>query len=471
MTATLARSQRRGITAAQRTALFIGQVWPERTSSAAGVRTADLVAALQSWDWEVAFLSSSAPNEHTELLQRQGCKTYECTPNREAQFASTLQEVQPALCIFDRFYSEEAYSFRVRNIAPGALRVLDMQDMHCLRKARQAAVQSGASILEAMTVPPAATDPELQRELASIHRSDLTLVCSPLELSLLQSLYCIPGHKLCNAPFFTEAHSQPQHESTRAHFMTIGNWKHPPNRDGVQWLCQSIWPAIRRQLPHAELHIYGAHMSGAAQQYHKPAAGVRVKGFAASLDIMQQYRVCLAPLRYGAGLKGKIMDSWAHGLPVCTTPVGAEGMFPATSQTPEGFPDTQTYRSPGSFLQLWFEAAAHQELQGQCEPWGGLWTADSADAFVQDAVRMYRAEEDWHTWQQRGFELLQNLYNKEARLRIVKDALDAALVEKEGRRKSDFVGQMLWLQQLRATEYFSRWIELKEHHASKTSSA
>ena len=71
------------------------------------------------------------------------------------------------------------------------------------------------------------------------------------------------------------------------------------------------------------------------------AAGVYVKGFTASLDIMQQYRVCLAPLRYGAGLKGKIMDSWAHGLPVCTTPVGAEGMFPATSQTPEGFPDTQ----------------------------------------------------------------------------------------------------------------------------------
>ena len=103
-------------------------------------------------------------------------------------------------------------------------------------------------------------------------RSDLTLVCSPLELSLLQSLYCIPGHKLCNAPFFTEAHSQPQHESTRAHFMTIGNWKHPPNRDGVRWLCQSIWPAIRRQLPHAELHIYGAHMSGAAQQYHKPVS-------------------------------------------------------------------------------------------------------------------------------------------------------------------------------------------------------
>lgn len=58
------------------------------------------------------------------------------------------------------------------------------------------------------------------------------------------------------------------------------------------------------------------------------AKGVHIKGFAPSLDIMQQYRVCLAPIRFGAGLKGKIVDSWAHGLPVCTTPVGAEGMFP-----------------------------------------------------------------------------------------------------------------------------------------------
>lgn len=73
------------------------------------------------------------------------------------------------------------------------------------------------------------------------------------------------------------------------------------------------------------------------------AVGILVKGFAPSLDVMQQYRVCLAPLRFGAGLKGKIVDSWAHGMPVCTTPVGAEGMFPATSHTPEGFPDTQVW--------------------------------------------------------------------------------------------------------------------------------
>ncbi len=67
--------------------------------------------------------------------------------------------------------------------------------------------------------------------------------------------------------------------------------------------------------------------------------------------------------------------------------------------------------------------------------------------------------------------LLQFCCSEASRQNVVQDALDAALVAKEGRRRSDYVGQMLWLQQLRATEYFSRWIELKEHHASKTSSA
>lgn len=111
------------------------------------------------------------------------------------------------------------------------------------------------------------------------------------------------------------------------------------------------------------------------------AAGVYVKGFAASLDIMQQYKVCLAPLRYGAGLKGKIMDSWAHGLPVCTTPVGAEGMFPATGQTPEGFPDTQVAKV--------FNAVPFTKLM-TCNPVKGWPTKDSTtcELFIQYAYAL-----------------------------------------------------------------------------------
>lgn len=87
----------------------------------------------------------------------------------------------------------------------------------------------------------------------------------------------------------------------------------------------------------------------------------------------------------------------------------------------------QTYRHHDSFLQLWFEIAAHQKLQkqlpGASTTWGGLWTADTAEAFVTDAVHMYIAEEEWSVWQQRGYELLDGLYNQAARLQVVKVVL------------------------------------------------
>lgn len=146
----------------------------------------------------------------------------------------------------------------------------------------------------------------------------------------------------------------------RKHFLMIGNWRHPPNLDSARWACAEIWPTLRQSLPpehrDAELHLYGAYAAGAAQQLHKPVsgvhhgqdtggvsvrsaaasgsplwvrttgsrlftaaftysrlpvsllqkAGVHLKGFAPSLDVMLQYRVLLAPLRYGAGLKGKV---------------------------------------------------------------------------------------------------------------------------------------------------------------------
>ena len=71
-------------------------------------------------------------------------------------------------------------------------------------------------------------------------------------------------------------------------------------------------------------------------------------------------------------------------------------------------------------MQLWFDAAAHQQSQGRHQVWGGLWNAHSAAGFVEDAVCMYMAEEEWPLWQQQGFDLLRKLYDQEARLEVVK---------------------------------------------------
>ena len=91
------------------------------------MRTCDLLEAFRARGWAAAFASSSAPNEHTAALQGAGVATYSCPPNREAALAEVLAAARPTVVVLDRFYAEEAFSFRVRELAPRALRVLDMQ--------------------------------------------------------------------------------------------------------------------------------------------------------------------------------------------------------------------------------------------------------------------------------------------------------------------------------------------------------
>ena len=89
--------------------------------------------------------------------------------------------------------------------------------------------------------------------------------------------------------------------------------------DSVKWLAEELWDPIREGLMGAgvedpQLHVYGAYPSNDALRLHDPSRGLRILGHAPSLDIMKDYRVCLTPLRFGAGLKGKVLDSWAHGM-------------------------------------------------------------------------------------------------------------------------------------------------------------
>ena len=176
--------------------LFLSSLWPEPDSSAAGVRTEALLHAFQSWGFDVSYAASSSPKPvYVERLASRGITTFECGPNREDELRGMLESCTPDVVVFDRFFTEEAFSFRVRDLAPGALRVLDMQDVHSLRRGRQLIVEkglkqgmdSGAVMDEALAHVPPATSNDLLRELAAVHRSDLILVCSPVEKLLLQS--------------------------------------------------------------------------------------------------------------------------------------------------------------------------------------------------------------------------------------------------------------------------------------------
>jgi hypothetical protein len=446
------------VDSALQTILFVSPVWPERSSSAAGVRTSDLVSSFIERGSTVHYAASMASHDdaskqcHVEFLKNLGATTHVCQPNREDDFVDVLQKSRPDVVIFDRFYTEEMFSHIVEKHMPNVCRVLDMQDVHFLRMWRQQLVvaDSGGDLYEnvLMNMPPSSYEP-CCRELASIYRSDLTLVCSPREVDMLQGVFGVDRRALVEASFF--AHGTMDHRngssSDRRDCMMIGNFKHPPNADSVEWTCQDIWPKIRErlstdhhipkhELPH--LHIYGAYGNKNKFDMRKDRGlyeqlGIEFRGFAPSLDIMSQYLMLLAPLRFGAGLKGKVVDAWSHGLPVVTTVIGSEGM---------------------------------EDPQNNCtmkDTWGGRGGAKNAEDIINDAVSMYLSTpSQWSSYQQHGYTLLKTLYDRERNLQSIHSALDARYKELEEYRNANYLGRMVWSQQMRATEYFSRWVELKE---------
>lgn len=382
------------------TLLYVAPVWPEPSSSAAGVRTQAIIKRMQR-TYEIHFLSPCKPNQHSAALEEKGVHVYQCPANREARFLEVLNTVQPTLCIFDRFYCEETFSFHVHRHAPNAMRVLDMQDLHSLRQERMDAFKAGSpTALTGDASAPSADSPMLLREVASIMRSDLSLVCSSVEADLLSRVYRVPPEKLTQAGLFVDAPppldpNMAEDVSCRGpsfrhrrHFVHVGNWKHPPNLDACQWLAEGgLWDAIRQGLQsHGEtevkLHLYGSYVTHAAQKLHDPARGILVKGHMSHLSELAGYRVSLAPLRFGAGLKGKIVDSWAHGTPVVTTAVGAEGLHVLDTQESQAL------------------IGDHGSAAGQA-------------SFAKAAVNMYCSSSVWHSMQRTGVRTVRKHFDQD----------------------------------------------------------
>ncbi|CAI5517301.1 unnamed protein product [Closterium sp. Naga37s-1] len=364
--------------------------------------------------WEEAGgMGGSGParrNVYSQELEAAGIAMYQCAPNRAEEFHEVLDAVQPTIAVFDRFTSEEAFSFRVRQRCPACLLVLDTQDLHFLRAGRQQVVSEGGSIRDALHHVPDTSSRELLRELASMHRCDLTLLCSQAELALLTRCYAFPPHKLALTSFFYDspealpdstspsvAPALPPWEQ-RQHCVMLGTFRHAPNVDAVCWLASHIWPLIRAQLPMAECHVYGSYVTAAISSLHSPSSGFIIRGHAPSLDMLASYRVLLAPLRYGAGIKGKVLDSWRHGTPVVTTPIGAEGMGGRGGGWGEAEPGEGKREHGEAVTEGEEEEGGGQQWEGG-QQWGGLCEAGDAEAFAADAVRLYSDPQLWSSCQ------------------------------------------------------------------------
>ena len=416
--------------------LVIGYVWPEPRSSAAGGHMMQLLELFVQRGWHITFASPANEGEHKADLHALGIAEQVIELNNES-FDVFVRELNPEVVLFDRFMMEEQFGWRVEQHCPQALRVLETADLQSLRDARQQLLKAhiaagkGDDCSELYDLNAdeiyrhmAASD-TAQREIAALYRCDLNLMISDAEIALLCEQFQLPAALLVHCPLLLDAAPRPVLPfSERAHFISIGNFRHAPNWDAVLWLKQSIWPLIRQQLPQAQLHIYGSYTPPKATALHNPAQGFHIMNWAPdALAVMEAARVCLAPLRFGAGIKGKIADAMLCGTPNVTTPIGAEGM--------------------------------HGEW-----PWPGEVTR-SAAAFAEAAVRLYRDGQQWQQAQDHGWALLAARYERERFGELLMQRVEQCLADLHGHRLRNFTGAMLRHHQHKSTKYMAQWIEAK----------
>ena len=407
--------------------LIVGTVWPLRRHSAASARSLSLVEGFLNHGFDVTYSSECAPDDGMAQLQTLGVKTSQHLANSPT-FDELVIATKPNIVLFDRFMTEEKFSWRVRQHCPSALLVLDTIDLHSLRRARQQALKANITTVSHIQDILSHAGDILMRELASILRSDVTVLTSDVELDLLTSECNIPHDllKLCRLTYPLPAMTRPYSE--RKGFACIGNFRHPPNVDGIIWLRDHIWPKIRKQDPDATMDVWGAFPAKEHFALSQSKNGFVVRGEATDqFEVMSQCRVNLAPLRFGAGIKGKIADAWWCGTPTVTTSVGAEGM--------------------------------HGEVA-----FAGV-VSDDPESFAQAALDLYRNESFWTDTSQKSTTMIESLFSVEATVDILIRDLASAVSQLETRRCENIVGQVLWHQTLRSTEFFSRWIELKEDRA------
>lgn len=420
--------------------VVLGYVWPEPESSAAGRRMLSLLQLYRQQGWQVIFASPAEPGPHRFELAQWQIEEKQIPLNDDA-FDQWLLQVQPDVVLFDRFMLEEQFGWRVEAACPQALRILDSEDLHCLRQARQLAYAAKRPLQQTDLYSEMA-----QREIAAILRCDVTLTISRAEMVILTEQFQVPASQLLYCPFLIDEplFAPGADFNERRHFVSIGNFRHEPNWHSVLWLQQQIWPLIRQQLPGVELHIYGAYPPPKATALHAPKQGFLIKGWAENAhQVLQQARVCLAPLQFGAGLKGKFIDAMQTGTPSVTTAIGAEGMC---AEKP-GTADAQV--TTGSAL-----AAVSSES------WAGL-LAENPEDLAAAAVQLYQDEQLWQTKQQLGFDILKNNFARSSLAPAIWQQLEMVRLQLDSHRARHFYGAMLRFHHHRSTRFMGQWIEAK----------
>ena len=397
--------------------VIIGKVFPEPNSTAAGSRMIQLMDLFLTQNYQITFLSTATISENSFDLSSKNISFQNIVLN-DSSFDELIKNLNPEIVIFDRFTTEEQFGWRVSEQVPNAVKILDTEDLHFLRTAREKAFKQNRNLEHLDLI-----NDVFKREIASILRCDLSLIISEFEMNLLIEKFKIDENILFYLPLFAEVKKSKTPFSERKNFISIGNFLHEPNWQTVLQL-KKLWKNIKNQLPEAEIHIYGAYASEKVFQLHNEKEGFIIKGRAESVEtVFNTAKVLLAPIPFGAGIKGKLLESMQFGLPNVTSAVGAESMH-----------------------------GNHD--------WNGFIT-DNETEFVEKAVLLYQDENLWQKSQENGYKIVENRFKKELFEPHFIHKIQEISENLESHRNQNFLGQILQHHTLQSTKYLSKWIEEK----------
>ena len=309
---------RRVAASCQLRALIVDSRWPEPDRDSGSVDAMNLVTELVRLGYEITFCALGPPSGDEYRAQLEGLGVT-CLSTASGEPLNRFLETDGeslALCVLSRVHAGGHYFEQVRRFAGDARVVFNTVDLHFLREEREARLKGDRSSL----VVAAATR---ERELYLVRQADATIVVSSEERRLLEA--AVPGARVFDLPLAREVRWPTTTFDVRSGIGFVGGFAHAPNVDALQFFLSEVWPIVLRGIPDCEFRIAGPGLP--SDVLTSMPERVRYLGHVPDLSRwFDTLRVSVAPLRYGAGAKGKVASSLAHGVPCIATPIAVEGM-------------------------------------------------------------------------------------------------------------------------------------------------
>jgi GT2 family glycosyltransferase/glycosyltransferase involved in cell wall biosynthesis len=305
---------------AQRRALVMDVVTPMPDRDSGSIDTFNYLRMLQALGFKVVFCPNDMQNagRYTEDLQRLGV---ECLYRPHL---TTLRDHlkqhggEYDLVMLFRVHESVQHINSVRRLCPKAKVIFNTVDLHFVRERRQAEMENSARLL-------AQAERTKALEYSVMKQSHATIVISDTERALLQKEW--PEIKVAAIPYVREVQGRASAFTERRDLVFVGGFLFDPNIDAMNWFLADIWPLVREKLPNVHLLIVGSRLLEETARVWRRNPGVDIVGYVEQISpIFERCRLSIAPLRFGAGIKGKIGTSLSHGVPCVATPLAAEGM-------------------------------------------------------------------------------------------------------------------------------------------------